>query len=89
MAFGHTRSMNAAQPLPAFDLWLVRTNVDGMVDFSAASGFDEVNDTVGWRRTAGILSVPLAPAGTPAALTNVSASLSVDPATPVITPATN
>lgn len=47
-AFGQTETTDPA--LNTFgDIWVVRTNVDGMVHFDPASGFDAFNGAVQWQ----------------------------------------
>jgi hypothetical protein len=46
-AFGQTETPDPAQNSFA-DIWIVRTNVDGMVDFDPASSFDTMNGSVQW-----------------------------------------
>ena len=46
-AFGHTQTTNP-DGNGFDDIWLVRTNLDGMVHFDAGSGFDTVNGAVQW-----------------------------------------
>lgn len=74
VAFGSTSSVSSTIP-PGTDPWLLRTNVDGMVDFNGTGGFDAVNDVVGWESTAGFVSVPLAPTATTPTLSSTAAVL--------------
>ena len=61
-AFGRTET---TVPSGSYDdLWIVRTNVDGMVDFDDASGFETVNGAVQWTRTSEHVQLELSPAGT-------------------------
>jgi len=65
-AFGHTQTTNPAGN-GFHDLWLVRTNIDGMLHFDADSGFDTVSGAVQWTPTSVHVQLPLAPpsAGSP------------------------
>jgi hypothetical protein len=59
------------------DLWIVRTNVDGMAHFDVDSGFDTVNGAVQWNPTSGYLQLELAPANVPTTVTVTDAPISV------------
>lgn len=67
-AFGHTQTTNPADN-GFYDLWLLRTNVDGMVHFDPDSGFDTVNGAVQWSPTANHVQLQLDPANAPVAAT--------------------
>ncbi|MGH8574252.1 MAG: hypothetical protein ACREX8_16995, partial [Gammaproteobacteria bacterium] len=72
LAFGHTRSVNNVLPSAENDLWVLETSVDGMVDFTAASGMDVSNDAARWRRSSHVVR-PLTPTNVPATLTSTVA----------------
>ena len=64
-AFGQTDTTS-----PIFDdLWIIRTNIDGMVHFGADSGFDTVNGAVQWSPTSIHAQLQLAPAIVPTTAT--------------------
>ncbi len=79
LALGYTKSVNDVTPLPQSDLWVVRTSVDGMVDFTAASGMDAANDSARWQRTEHVIR-PLAPVNVATTLTANAAPFNVTPA---------
>jgi hypothetical protein len=81
-AFGHTESVDATN-----DLWVVRASVDGMVDFTEASGMDATNEAARWRRASHVIR-PLTPTNLPAALTVTAAPRTVVPGTATHTPLT-
>jgi hypothetical protein len=59
-----------------------------MLDFTDTSGFDAVNDVVGWESTLGIVSVALAPIATTPALSSSAAlfdQVTVSPTTQLLT----
>jgi hypothetical protein len=79
-AIGHTETTNPAGN--GFkDLWLVRTNRDGMLHFDPASGFDTVNDAVQWRYTTTHSVVALVPASTTPPVTVTDIAIATTPAT--------
>ena len=84
VAFGSTSSVSTTTPLPFNDMWLVRTNVDGMVNFTGTGGFVAVNDVVGWESTVGFVSVPLAPTATTPTLSSTVAVLKPAPITSTV-----
>ena len=79
-AFGHTQTTDLAAEDGFYDLWLLRANVDGMVDFDPDSGFDTVNGAVQWSPTANHVQLQLEPANAPVTAT-VTDALSVVTAT--------
>ncbi|MEM8712856.1 MAG: hypothetical protein AAGG01_18040, partial [Planctomycetota bacterium] len=40
------------------DVWVVRTDIDGMLHFDSSNGFDAVNDQVQWARTGTLVNIP-------------------------------
>ena len=83
-AVGQTRTTNPAGT--SFDdLWVVRTNVDGMVPFDPASGFDTVNGAVQWAPVSIHEQLELAPATIPTIATVTDATIAVDAAAAVNT----
>jgi hypothetical protein len=74
MAFGRTKSLSTTD-----DLWVVRTSVDGMVNFTPDSGMDAINESARWRRAAHVVR-PLTPTNMPASLTVTAAPVTVLPA---------
>ncbi len=79
-AIGHTETTNPAGN--GFnDLWLVRTNRDGMLHFDPASGFDTVNDAVQWRHTTNHSIVALVPTSTTPPVTVTDIAIATTPAT--------
>ena len=75
-AFGHTQTTNAAAN-GFHDLWLVRTNVDGFMDFGVDSGFDTVNGAVQWSPTAIHVQLELVPSNAPVTATATNLSTTV------------
>ncbi|MEO8552542.1 MAG: hypothetical protein ABI678_21340 [Kofleriaceae bacterium] len=83
VAFGFTSSVSTAIPA-ANDSWLVRTNVDGMVDFTGTGGLTAVIDIVGWESTIDFVSVSLAATATTPALSTAAAVLTPTPVTSTV-----
>lgn len=78
-AFGHTQTTNPVGN-GFHDLWLMRTNVDGMVHFDADSGFDTVNGAVQWTPTSVHVQLPLVPLAVPTTVTVTDGPTAVNPA---------
>jgi hypothetical protein len=80
-AFGQTETTPSA--LNSFaEIWVVRTNVDGMVHFDPTSGFDTVNGSVQWQHATTHAVTTLTPTPTTPAVT-----VTVNPASFGTTPA--
>jgi len=78
-AFGHTQTTNPVGN-GFHDLWLVRTNVDGMLHFDAGSGFDTVNGAVQWTPTSVQVQLGLAPSAVSPTVTVTDEPTDVDAA---------
>ena len=76
-AFGHTQTTDLAADDGFYDLWLLRTNVDGMVHFDSDSGFDTVNGAVQWSPTANHVQLQLSPTNAPVTATVTDALIAV------------
>jgi hypothetical protein len=86
-AAGHTNTTNPAGN--SFkDLWLVRTNRDGMLHFDAASGFDTVNGAVQWQYTTNHTVVALVPTSTTPPVTVTDAPMITTPGAAIDLPLT-
>ncbi len=61
-AFGSTETTDP-EAVGFDDIWVVRTNVDGMVHFDPASGFETVNGAAQWSHTTDHMVRPIQPRG--------------------------
>ena len=86
-AFGHTRTTDPTGG-GFHDLWLVRTNLDGMLHFDPASGFDTVNGAVQWQHTTTHHVTALAPTATAPPVTITDAPTATTPAAAINLPLT-
>ncbi len=78
-AFGRTATTH---PNGTYDdMWIVRTNVDGMVHFDDGTGFDTINGAVQWEQTTSHVQLELAPASSAIAIAVADDPIIVTPAT--------
>jgi hypothetical protein len=78
-AFGQTNTTNVLGN--SFnDLWVLRTNVDGMVHFDEASGFDTINDAVQWHPSTAYTLHQLDPTNVHTTVTSIEADMGATPA---------
>ena len=67
---------------PGFDdIWIVRTNVDGMVHFDSASCFHTVNGAVQWSHTTDFMTRSITPTVTTPTITVADTAFGATPAT--------
>jgi hypothetical protein len=78
-AFGQTETSGSA--LNSFaDIWVVRTHVDGMVQFDPTSGFDTLNGSVRWHDATTHAVTTLTPTPTNPAVTVTPSNFGTTPA---------